>query len=225
VDFNRLAGALNTTYTEELDRFVLAAAAACRGMSEDEYEVFLERGKGKGDAPCAFLGGLDSDTSKTTALVTGMRGIPQISPSSTSDVLNDRTEYPLFGRTVPDDTFLAQIFIRFLHEELNVRHIYVIYESHPYTEALRRNLRDAIYSEGWAPSANETDDEQKEMFLKEYSIGNDGSGSIDFDKPIEDLKISQYRFVIALMQARNHLSKLYCPHNTALHNLFHCGVY
>ena len=100
--------------------------------------------------PCAFIGAVDSGVSKTTALVTSLREFPQISHASSSTSLN---EFPLFGRSIPDNSKLSETFIEFMHKTLNARHFYVIFEPHPATESALENLRDAIRNLGYAPKS------------------------------------------------------------------------
>jgi hypothetical protein len=154
--------------------------------------------------PCAIMGAHDSEASKTTALVSGMRGFPQISPASTSDSLDNRAEYPLFGRTMPSDRFATEVFIKYLHDHLNIRHVYVIFESHPYPRSIVRGLRDSIRKFGWAPSRDSDDDDttaDNTMYMEEQMI-DQGSGDGGVSTAINGLKRSKFRFVIALVTDR-----------------------
>ena len=53
--------------------------------------------------PCGILGAAYSSISVPTSIISGLRGFPQISPISTSSSLDDKSQYKLFGRTVPND--------------------------------------------------------------------------------------------------------------------------
>ena len=147
--------------------------------------------------PCAFLGARSSTLSKTTGLVTGIRGVPQISMASTSTSLNDKSDYPLFGRTIPDDSIMAERFVQFLHNILKVRHVFVIFESRAYTRSILTSIKDAISNNGWdihlenriieSPGSNETlDDNRFQHRLQDI---------------IQDLKNSNFRYVISLTTA------------------------
>jgi len=81
---------------------------------------------------------VDSLVSKTTALVTGQKGILQVSPQSTLGVLSDKRDFPLFARTMPSDEFAAEVLIRFMHDTLGIRHIFLICESHSFTLSVSR---------------------------------------------------------------------------------------
>ena len=158
----------------------------------------------KAPLPCAFLGEIDSRISQATALLTGLRGVPQISMGSTSGRLNDPIDYPLFGRTIPDDGVAAELLIRFLHDEMNIRNIFVIFESHPYTRSITTRLRDAIRVSGWAPGHKQRGDDDGEAMHMSSQIyetrENDGTTLEDeLGDAVLALKTSKYRFVIALV--------------------------
>lgn len=155
--------------------------------------------------PCAFVGGIDSRISITTSMVTGLRGFPQISPASTSSTLSDNDQFPLFGRTTPDDSFAAETFVRLLHDTMGVRHVFVIFESHPYTQSILTNLRDAIVRLGWAPERDMNETAAKNaMYVEDRIITTPKSSkqlvSEDMLRDaIDALKVSEFRFVVALV--------------------------
>ncbi|CAB9531646.1 expressed unknown protein (Partial), partial [Seminavis robusta] len=65
--------------------------------------------------PCAFLGAYRSAVSMPMSIVTGLFGYPQISAGSTSADLDDASQYPLFGRTIPSDAGNAIPIIIYMH--------------------------------------------------------------------------------------------------------------
>jgi len=129
--------------------------AADDGLDLDPHQA-NRRTASSPPPPCAFVGALGSPISKITALGTGLRSIPQISPSSSSNALGNKTEYPLFRRTVSDDQFLADIFVRFLHNTLGVQYFYVVYKSSAAPRSEIKSLIDAIRKLGWAPEKQTT---------------------------------------------------------------------
>ena len=154
----------------------------------------IENNKTDAVLPCAFVGAIDSAVSKTTALVTGLRDFPQISPGSSASSLNSPDDFPLFGRTIPDDSFAAEIFVRFLHDEIGIRHFFVIFEPHPYTESILNSLRDAIRNLGWAPQ--QENDESGFMYMEEKIIPS--KSPVILTEAIEALRASEFRFVVSL---------------------------
>lgn len=156
--------------------------------------------------PCAFVGAIDSLVTKTTALVTGQKGIPQVSPTSTLGVLSDKRDFPLFARTIPSDAFAAEIFVRFLHDTLGIRHVFLICQSHPFTLSVLKSIREAIRRLGWAPGEDADDDNV--LYMEERLIESIESMNISASanvysegsiyEAVEAMKDSDYRFVLAL---------------------------
>ncbi|CAJ1931277.1 unnamed protein product [Cylindrotheca closterium] len=93
------------------------------------------------ELPAAYVGAFRSACSMVTSLVTGLRGIPQISPVSTSSHLNDVGQYPLFGRTVPSDDGTAVPAIKYLREQLGVRHLAILYVNDSYGNAYTAGMQ------------------------------------------------------------------------------------
>lgn len=150
--------------------------------------------------PCAFVGAQTSSLSKTTAIVTGLRSVPQLSHAATNTGLGDKGEYPLFGRTIPDDGFMAEAWIRFFHETMKIRHIYVIVENDPFPRSVLKSIRDAIRRLGWAPGQDQNDDVfyLEERLVESRTQMNEMQLKEELEGAVEDLKVSEYRFVIAL---------------------------
>jgi Receptor family ligand binding region len=76
--------------------------------------------------PSVFLGAFRSDVSVATSIVTGLQGYPQISGASTSVVLDDKTQFPLFARTIPSDDAVATSTVKFFRQKLDTQHVAVI---------------------------------------------------------------------------------------------------
>lgn len=76
--------------------------------------------------PCAFIGDREPDVTGPTALVSGVLGYPQVSSMDTTAKLDDKSEYKLFGRTIPSDTSNAVPLILFFSQILNIDHLAVV---------------------------------------------------------------------------------------------------
>ncbi|CAB9524750.1 acid type B receptor subunit 2 [Seminavis robusta] len=91
--------------------------------------------------PCIFLGNIQSKVTLSTAMITGMRGYPQIGYSTATE-LEDRTMFPLAARILPSLGINAEILVRYLREQLNVKHLAVLHtdtrESQSYSVALQQ---------------------------------------------------------------------------------------
>lgn len=94
--------------------------------------------------PCAIIGAVRSAVSIPTSLITGLRGYPQVSGMSTSATLDDKTLYPLFGRTVPSDVGTATAAVLYIRYVLGIRFIAMVHTSDAYGTAYARGMRDVI---------------------------------------------------------------------------------
>jgi len=125
---------------------------------------------------------------------------------STSTALNDKSDYPFFGRTIPDDAFMAETFVRFLHDTVGIRHLFVIFESDPYTVSVHKSIKDAIRKFGWEPG-RESSNNHDVMYMEDQVIESattDIEVSEDVLKTtINDLKASKFRCVVSLTFSRD----------------------
>jgi len=60
-------------------------------------------GAGSGLFPAAVLGAASSRVSVATSIISGLSGVLQLSGISTSPQLDDKSQFSLFGRTIPND--------------------------------------------------------------------------------------------------------------------------
>ena len=152
--------------------------------------------------PCAFIGAYRSAVSIPTSIVTGLLGYPQISPASTSADLDDETQYPLFGRTVPSDAGNAVPIIRFMREVLNIQHLAIVNVNDAYGNAFVEGMRNA--AELYAP----------DMVMHQVPLDEE-QGSIS--GTIESIKRTGYRFVFCLVFTRE-------THDELLTEAYNAGV-
>ena len=76
--------------------------------------------------PCAFIGAFLSSISLPTSILTGVAGFPQITATSTSPDLDDKSRFPLFGRAIPTASKYGLPLLQFLYNEWNVRHLGIL---------------------------------------------------------------------------------------------------
>lgn len=134
--------------------------------------------------PCAFLGALRSAVSIPTSIVTGLFGYPQISAASTSSDLDDPSQYPLFGRTLPADSGNAIPIIIYIRERLQVKHLAVVNVNDAYGNAFVEGMRAA--AETYAP----------DMVIHQVPL-DEGPGGIP--AAVTALKATTFRFVFAIV--------------------------
>jgi len=162
--------------------------------------------------PCAFIGAVYSSSSIPTSTVTGVLGYPQVSHSATSSRLDDKQQFPLFGRTVPSDSGNAVPLIIYFYEVLQARHLAVINVNDAYGNAFVDGMRSA--ASVIAP----------DMIIQQIPVIND---PLSIQAAVETLARSEFRFVFTLVFGRaTHdaiMLKAY-EHNVAgngLHNWFY----
>jgi hypothetical protein len=134
--------------------------------------------------PCAFIGAYESAISIPTSILTGLQGFLQVSGVATSEALDDKTQYPLFARTIPTDAGIAFPIISYLRNVLHVTHLAVIHDSDAYAIASADSLR--IAAEQHAP----------DMIIHQITLGD---GYLSMEDAVSSFKNSQFRFVFAIV--------------------------
>mmetsp|Transcript_29819 Transcript_29819/g.69489 ORF Transcript_29819/g.69489 Transcript_29819/m.69489 type:complete len:978 (+) Transcript_29819:398-3331(+) len=125
---------------ETLSRQSLAAA----GMVNTNSNLTLSNSnKNIPLTPCFFVGAGRSAVSIPSSIFTGLQGHPQLSPISTSTALDDKSQHPLFGRTVPADDGTAFPLIIYFRDILKVKHLGVIHINDAYGSAFGQGLQAA----------------------------------------------------------------------------------
>lgn len=159
--------------------------------------------------PCAFVGATGSSISKTTAMINGLRGIPQVSPASTNEDLDSKKDYKTFARTIPDDGFMAKAYVKFFYDTLNVRHLFVIVESESFPRSVLKSIRKAVHDLGLSPGLSGTSITEEGarrnpntnyLYIEERIIENpkDDPDETSIYEAIEALKDSDFRFILVL---------------------------
>jgi hypothetical protein len=87
--------------------------------------------------PCAVLGAFRSAVSTPLSILTGVYGLPQLSPVSSSPGLDNTNLHPLFSRLVPSDAGTSELTVKYL-QDLGVQHVGVINVDDAYGSAYRQ---------------------------------------------------------------------------------------
>ncbi|CAB9525328.1 Receptor-type guanylate cyclase gcy [Seminavis robusta] len=103
----------------------------------------VEQANKQTQPPCAFLGAYRSAVSMPMAIATGLFQVPQVSAASTSASLDDASQYPLFGRTIPSDTGNAIPTIIYMHTVLGLQHVAIINVNDAFGNAYVEGMRHA----------------------------------------------------------------------------------
>ena len=141
--------------------------------------------------PSAYIGAARSAVSIPTSIITGLGGYPQISPMSTSTQLEDTSQFPLFGRTVPSDAGTAIPAILYLHQVLGVKHLAVLHVNDSYGNAYALGLQLAAAE--YAP----------EMVIQSYDFPFEATPEI-ISKTVSLLKQTQFRYFFGIFFSTVH---------------------
>jgi len=134
--------------------------------------------------PCAFIGAWKSSISIPMSIVTGLFGYPQVSGASTSVDLDDASQFPLFGRTVPSDQGNAEPVIIYMSNVLKIKHLTVINVNDAYGNAYVEGLR--LASQKYAP----------DMVIHQIPL-DEGQSSIE--DAIASVKKVKHRFIFGIV--------------------------
>ena len=80
-----------------------------------------------------------SRVSMPTSIISSLRGVPQVSPDATSSDLDNKDQYKLFGRTVPNDDGTSIPLLAKLNL-LGINHLAVLYIDDSYGNAFMEGL-------------------------------------------------------------------------------------
>ena len=154
------------------------------GVALTHIREQVNREMPQGRLPCAFVGAYRSAESAPTSIASGLLGYPQVSAASTSPDLDDKTLYPLFGRTVPSDAGAAYPLILFLRNNLQVKHLAIINVNDAYGNAYVESMRKAAT------------DRAPDMVIQQITVDLDQSS---IQAAIASLKKSEYRFIFCIV--------------------------
>jgi len=106
----------------------------------------------EGPKPCAVLGAFRSAVSTPLSILTGVYGLPQLSPVSSSPGLDNTNLHPLFSRLVPSDAGTSELTVKYL-QDLGVHHVGVINVDDAYGSAYRQAFQRIAEAAGMSVSA------------------------------------------------------------------------
>ena len=112
----------------------------------DRMIDLLGRVPGVDPLPCALLGNGRTDVSMATSVLSGLQGYPQISPLTSGAPLDDKSQFPLFGRVIPSSDGVAVPTVLWFDRVLGVSHLAVLNFNdsygNAYVSALQRAVQD-----------------------------------------------------------------------------------
>jgi len=134
--------------------------------------------------PCSFVGAFRSAVTIPAALLTGHKGYMEVSGSSTGTQLDDRDQYPNFGRTIPPDHENVIPIMNYLVNVLKLEYLAVVSMNEAFGNSFVESLQ--LESEKTIGSP------------RIYRITIDSSGD-GISAALNELKNTQYRYILAVM--------------------------
>eukprot|EP00567_Pseudictyota_dubia_P003585 CAMPEP_0197442982 /NCGR_PEP_ID=MMETSP1175-20131217/8862_1 /TAXON_ID=1003142 /ORGANISM="Triceratium dubium, Strain CCMP147" /LENGTH=948 /DNA_ID=CAMNT_0042973555 /DNA_START=106 /DNA_END=2952 /DNA_ORIENTATION=+ len=138
--------------------------------------------------PCAVLGAFRSAVSTPLSILTGVYGLPQLSPVSSSPGLDDTNLHPLFSRLVPSDAGTSLLTAKFF-SSLNVQHVGVINVNDAYGSAYQDAFKRIAESLG--------------LIVATFSIPFKPSQE-DIQQAVAGLKNTGYRYFFGIIFGPEH---------------------
>lgn len=131
--------------------------------------------------PCAFYGARQSLISIVMATLTGINDYLQLAALSESPALDDQAQFPLFGRTTPNQSGTTDAIVTYLNKELGVKHLATINANNEFGNTFADGIRASIARLGL------------EMSVLQFPYETDDRDSQR--KAVELFKKSNYRYV------------------------------
>jgi Receptor family ligand binding region len=170
-------------FTTEFSDTRLSAATA---MSHVVQQVHRDADDEENRIPCAFVGAYASSSSIPSSMASGVLGYPQVSGTSSSAQLDDTSQHPLFGRTVPSDQGNTIPTILYMRQRLNITHLAILNDNNGYGNAYAEAMR--LAAQEYAP-----DMIIHQIPMDEQNEETEDNGAIQ--AAVTSLKNSQFRFM------------------------------
>ena len=111
-------------FTTEIFDTQSNAVPAVKGLTD---MMIRKPGSPEEPQPCAIVGTIYSSVSTKFAITSGVYDLLQVAPGASSDMLDDRKQYPLFSRTHPADAGSAFYLPKYLKEAMEVKNFAIVY--------------------------------------------------------------------------------------------------
>ena len=76
--------------------------------------------------PTGIVGGFRSSTSQVLAIVGGAANLTQVSYSAVADELDDKEQYPFFGKVISPTSDISKTAAEYFTQELQASHVFVV---------------------------------------------------------------------------------------------------
>ena len=135
------------------------------------------------------LGPFRSAGSQAVSILTSAFGIPQMSPISSSPVLDNQMRHPLFSRTTPSDTGTALLATKYL-KGIGVTHCAVIYVNDGYGKAYNDAFVEISKAHGI----------ETRSFSFDFLVDN----TQDIQRAVHELVATRFRYFFGIIYGPEH---------------------
>lgn len=153
--------------------------------------LFLMSVAQTGIEPSGVVGPLSSAIALPTALLTGHRGLVQISPAASSVDLDDAEQYPLFGRTVPPDGPIAGPILQYFAHVAKVRHLAIVTTNDAFGGSFGEAVQLAALD---LQNGDDTGDVVSTFLIRRLVLDVHGT---NIDLVLDELERTRYRYILA----------------------------
>jgi len=168
-------------------------------VAVDEVIQRVENSLNDTQLPCAFVGAFRSQVSVATSIITGIKGYPQFSALSNAEQLSDPDTFPLFGRVIPTNSLYGRPLLGYLHSELNVRNLCVVYIGNSNGLSYFDGIRSAAAE--YFPDMNIRGVAYDAIDAEQ--VDNDGTNAWTIPV-IRDVKNTQIQYIFAISSNNEH---------------------
>lgn len=166
-------------------------STANAALTVDQVNKVLQRTTPIEREVCAFIGANRSPVTLPMAILTGLANRPQLTPWAVTSQFDDKNTFPLLGRLITSE--LGQVIPLLLYlKSKNVNHLGLIIFNNSYGKAYVDSLlqQALVYHE------------DLKVFVTEIPL--DGATPEDYEKAIDALVRSKYRWFFCLFTAANY---------------------
>jgi hypothetical protein len=145
-------------------------------------------------SPTGIIGGYRTTTSQVLAVIGVVTNLTQVSYSSAADELDNKDQYPFFGRVISPVSDLSKAGAEYFGQELQASHVFVIY--------VRDSLGTTIFK------AFQERASQLDLVTISAPLSAEGNIEADIEAALDRLQQSEYRYVYATLYETHYKTML-----------------
>jgi hypothetical protein len=135
--------------------------------------------------PTGIVDASRSITSQLLAIIGGVSNLIQVSYDAGSELLDDKEQYPFFGRVNSPISDISKAAAEYFTEQLNASHVFVIYVRDSIGTSIFKSFKERASQLG--------------LVTRSVSLSAEGDIEGDIESALNDLQQSGYRYVAAVL--------------------------